>query len=79
MCFRIPGEPDIILISSGAEIHLALGGGGSLRIDGIKTRVVNMACFELFDAQPDAYRKKVLPPYVETRLAVEAGAALWLV
>ncbi len=33
-----------------------------------------MACFEFFDAQPEAYRNKVLPPSVETRLAVEAGA-----
>jgi transketolase len=47
-----------------------------LRIDGIKTRVVNMACFELFEDQPEAYRKKVLPPDVEARLAVEAGASL---
>lgn len=70
------GKPDIILISSGSEIHLALGAAEVLRKAGIKTRVVNMACFELFEDQPESYRKKVLPPEVEARLAVEAGATL---
>ena len=70
------GLPDIILLSSGSEIHLALAAAESLRKDGMKARVVNMACFEFFDAQPEAYRNKVLPPAVETRLAVEAGATL---
>ncbi len=70
------GVPDIILLSSGSEIHLVLAVAESLRKDGLKTRVVNMACFEFFDAQPEAYRNKVLPPSVEARLAVEAGATL---
>jgi transketolase len=70
------GKPDIILISSGSEVHLTLAAAEVLKIDGIKTRVVNMACFELFEDQPEAYRKKVLPPDVEARLAVEAGASL---
>lgn len=68
------GGPDIILLASGAETHLALAAAESLRKEGVKARVVNMACFEFFDAQPEAYRNKVLPPSVETRLAVEAGA-----
>ena len=68
------GVPDVILLASGAEIHLALASAESLRKEGVKARVVNMACFEFFDAQPEAYRNKVLPPSVETRLAVEAGA-----
>jgi transketolase len=42
----------------------------------MKVRVVNMACFEMFEEQPESYRKKVLPPSVEKRLAVEAGATL---
>ena len=68
------GGPDIILLSSGAEIHLALAAAETLRKEGVKTRVVNMACFEFFEAQPESYRNKVLPPSVEARLAVEAGA-----
>ena len=70
------GTPDIILLSSGSEVHLALSAAESLRKEGVKARVVNMASFELFDAQPEAYKNKVLPPSVETRLAVEAGATL---
>ncbi|MEW6108549.1 MAG: transketolase [Nitrospirota bacterium] len=70
------GVPDIILISSGSEIHLALEAAGILRKSGIKTRVVNMACFELFESQPVAYKNRVLPPKAEKRLAIEAGATL---
>jgi transketolase len=70
------GTPDIILIGSGAEVHLTLAAAEVLRKEGLKVRVVNMACFEYFDEQPEAYRRKVLPPSVELRLAVEAGATL---
>jgi transketolase len=70
------GTPDIILIGSGAEIHLTLAAAKVLRKEGLKVRVVNMVCFEYFDEQPEAYRRKVLPPSVEARLAVEAGATL---
>jgi len=68
------GTPDIILLSSGAEIHPTLAAAEELNRSGIKARVVNMVSFELFEQQPDAYKKKVLPPKVENRLAVEAAA-----
>jgi len=70
------GTPEIILLSSGAEVHATLAAGEELQKSGIKARVVNMVSFELFDQQPDAYKKKVLPPAVEKRLAVEAAATL---
>ncbi len=70
------GTPAIILIASGSEVHLALAAAETLRKEGLKARVVNMACSEYFDEQPEAYRRKVLPPSVEARLAVEAGATL---
>lgn len=70
------GAPDIILLASGAEVHLALGAAEVLRKSGTKVRVVNMACFELFESQPAAYKNRVLPPAVEKRVAVEAGATL---
>jgi len=70
------GTPDIILLSAGSEIHIALAAAETLGQTGVKARVVNMACFEFFEAQPEAYRNKVLPPAVEARLAVEAGATL---
>ena len=68
------GTPDIILMSSGSELHLAVDAAERLGKEGVKVRVVNMPCFEFFDSQTDAYRKRVLPPDVRARLAVEAGA-----
>lgn len=70
------GTPDIILLASGSEVHITMEAAGILRKEGIKTRVVNMASFELFEEQPESYKRKVLPPGVEKRLAVEAGATL---
>ena len=70
------GTPDIILLASGAEVHLALAAAETLRKSVTKVRVVNMASFELFESQPAAYKNRVLPPAVEKRVAVEAGATL---
>ena len=70
------GTPDIILISSGSEIHITLQAADILREKGTKVRVVNMACTELFDRQTKVYKNSVLPAKVEKRIAVEAGATL---
>jgi transketolase len=70
------GTPDIILLSSGAEIHPTLAAAEELQKAGVKTRVVNMVSFELFEEQTAAYKKSVLPLNVEKRLAVEAAATL---
>ena len=70
------GTPDLILLSSGAEVHLVLAAAEIMRKSGTKVRVVNMTCFELFDSQPAAYKNRVLPPAVEKRIAVEAGSTL---
>ena len=69
------GTPDIILIGSGSEVHLCLQAAMALREKkNLKVQVVNMASFELFDAQPQGYKDKVLPPSVVSRLAVEAAS-----
>ncbi len=68
--------PDLILIGTGSEVHLALGAAQLLAGEGIRTRVVSMPSWELFDAQPPAYRWSVLPPEVRARVAVEAAATL---
>lgn len=68
--------PDIILIASGSEIALALDAAAQLKQQSVAARVVNMACTDIFDRQPDDYRTSVLPPSVSRRLAVEAGASL---
>jgi transketolase len=67
--------PDIILLSSGAEIHITLAAAEELQRTGVQARVVNMVSFELFEQQSAAYKNRILPPGVETRLAVEAAAS----
>jgi len=70
------GDPDIILISTGAEVAATLAAARTLAADGTRARVVSMPCMELFEAQPDAYREEVLPSAVSARLAVEPGATM---
>lgn len=65
--------PDVILISSGSELGLALEAKASLLRDNIDARVVSMPCMELFDIQTLKYRESVLPSNVRARVAVEAG------
>ncbi len=69
------GPPELILIASGSEVSLALDAGKKLAAEGKQVRVVSMPCWELFDAQPQSYRDKVLPPAVKARLSVEAGTS----
>jgi transketolase len=67
--------PDLLLLASGSEVSLALSAREELAKEGLAARVVSMPCWELFDAQPEAYRATVLPAGVP-RLAVEAGVSL---
>ena len=55
---------------------MALGAQELLEEQGVKARVVSMASWELFDAQPRQYREKVLPPSVTARLAIEASSPM---
>lgn len=68
------GAPKVILIGTGAEVHLALTAKDELDAAGVPTRVVSMPCCEAFDAQDAAYREAVLPAAVTARVSVEAGA-----
>jgi transketolase len=68
------GDPDLILIATGSEVALALDAMEQLKADGVKTRVVSMASWELFEEQEDSYRGQVLPGRTK-KLAVEAGVA----
>jgi transketolase len=69
------GAPDITLIATGAEIHLALAAREKLESEGVWARVVSLPCWNLFTTQPDEYREAVLPPEVPM-LAIEAGTPL---
>jgi transketolase len=68
------GDPAVILIASGSEVHLIVEAAQRLRETGLAVRCVSMPSWELFDAQPREYRDSVLPPTIRARLAVEAGA-----
>jgi transketolase len=68
--------PEVILIGTGSETSMALAAGRVLGERGIKARVVSMPSWELFDAQPQAYRDSVLPPSVTARVSVEAGVTM---
>jgi transketolase len=69
-------EPDLILIASGSEVHLAVEAAQLLAARGTKARVVSMPSWKLFDAQDEAYRNIVLPVAVKARMSIEAGATL---
>ena len=69
-------SPDIILIGTGSEVHIALEAGKLLQDQGINASVISMPSWELFDAQPDDYRKEVLPPKNRVRISIEAGTPL---
>jgi transketolase len=68
--------PELILISTGAEVPTTLHAGQKLAADGVSVRVVSMPCFELFEAQSSEYRDEVLPPASTARLAVEPGSTI---
>jgi transketolase len=67
------GAADVILIGTGSELSLCVEAHLKLAGEGIKSRVVSMPSWELFDEQDPAYRDHVLPPHVRARVAVEAG------
>jgi transketolase len=70
------GPPELILISTGAEVAPTLQAARTLAAEGAGVRVVSLPCMELFEAQPREYRDGVLPPGVSARLAVEPGASM---
>src|SRR5205823_3831944 len=70
------GQPDIILIATGGEVHLIMEAQEQLAAEGIKARIVSMPSFEIFNQQDQAYQDSVLPPTLHKRLAVEAGVTL---
>jgi len=70
------GKPEVILMATGSELHLAVAAYEKLTAEGIKARVVSMPCWELFEAQDAAYKESVLPAAVSARVSVEMAATL---
>ncbi|MDW4900038.1 transketolase [Streptomyces californicus] len=67
--------PDVILVATGSEVHIALEARELLAADGHDARVVSLPCREWFAEQPYAYQDEVLPPGVRARVSVEAAVA----
>src|SRR4029450_4384162 len=70
------GEPEVIIIASGSEVSVAVEAHETLVAEGIRSRVVSMPSWEIFDHQTKEYRDSVLPPNVKARVAVEQGSTL---
>jgi transketolase len=70
------GKPSAILIGTGSEVALCVAVHEELKSQGIKTRVVSMPSWELFEEQDKAYQDSVLPPAVKARVAVEQASTL---
>jgi transketolase len=70
------GKPEVILIATGSEVSLAVQAHETLLAEGIRSRVVSMPSWDIFDHQPQEYRDSVLPPDVKARVAVEEASTL---
>jgi len=69
-------DPELILMGTGTEVHVAHDAATILEAEGIRVRLVSMPCLDRFAAQDQAYRDSVLPPSVRARVAVEAASPL---
>lgn len=67
--------PDVIIISTGSELNIAIAAYQKLILEGYKIRVVSMPCTNIFDRQDKAYKESILPDKVKKRIAIEAGSS----
>ena len=70
------GEPEVILIATGSEVALAVSAHEDLAADGVRSRVVSLPSWHLFDRQPQEYKDAVLPPHIGARVSIEEAATL---
>jgi transketolase len=70
------GDPEVILIATGSEVALAIAGHEKLISDGVRSRVVSLPCWELFERQEQSYRDEVLPPEITARVSIEEASTL---
>ena len=69
-------DPQVILMGSGSEVHIAIEAQQMLAEQGVAARVVSVPCWELFDAMPQSYKDEVLPPAITARVAIEAAISM---
>jgi transketolase len=67
------GNPEVILIASGSELILAVYAHEKLIAEGIRSRVVSIPSWDIFENQTQKYRNTVLPPDMQARVAIRAG------
>jgi transketolase len=70
------GTPEVILMASGSEVSLIVEAGKKLAEEGHTVRLVSFPSWDLFEAQPEEYRKKVLPDTIQKRVSIEAGITM---
>jgi len=70
------GKPQVILIATGSELSLAVQAHEQLSAEGIRSRVVSMPSWDIFEEQSQEYRNSVLPPELTARVAIEQGSTL---
>jgi transketolase len=68
------GKPEVILIATGSEVSLAVQAHEWLVTEGIRSRVISMPSWDIFEHQTQAYRDSVLPPTVNARVAIEQAS-----
>jgi transketolase len=68
------GDPEVIIIASGSEVILAVEAHEALLKEGVRSRVVSMPSWDIFELQSQEYRDEVLPPHVTARVAVEQAS-----
>ena len=73
---NISDRPEVILIGTGSEVHIALDAGKILEERGIMARVISLPSWKLFDAQSADYRNSVLPSNIRPRVAIEAATTM---
>jgi transketolase len=70
------GDPELVLMATGSEVHIANDAANLLEADGIRVRLVSMPCLDRFAEQDQTYRDSVLPPALRARVAVEAASPI---
>src|SRR3546814_2427964 len=79
-CYDLADPPDVppetILIATGSEVALVADGHEKLQGEGIRSRIVSMPSWELFEQQDEEYRHSVLPPACTARIAVEQASTI---
>ncbi len=70
------GKPDVLLIATGSEVHVAIAGAKILEDQGTSVQVVSAPCLEWFAEQNEAYKESVLPAAVKARVSIEAGVGI---